>query len=791
MKAQGLPFAVVEDGYSVLMHVTGDFDLSDAVWTLEQGELPTGLAVDKATGTISGIPTSSPGKYLFQLAVVNEKTTVRGWFYIWLQAATEPNPSPEPGDGTDEPGFPPGGGVDPTDPVDPHPGDGGSETDPGDDGTPGGEGPTDPVDPTDPTAPVDPVDPTDPSQPGDGGSDGGTGTDPTDPSEPAEPGDGGTAEPDDPTDPDPVDPGTETPTEPGDGSEVDPEDPTIDPGAGGAKPDVLTFPVPATVAVQVGGVVDLDLIATSTLGLEISYEATGLPSWLSFTEGRLVGTAPSAAGSFTITLTATNAKNSETQRTTVIVSPGRTEIDAAAFDLVVGESKSIELNATNGSSNANFVYSLVKQVAGVTLEGNVLTATATTAGSFDFEILVHDTNAPTGGRATFTIPFTVAPKPIVFVAGTRTLTQYVAYSSAFSASEGWGRYSYRVVDGALPAGLQLNVNGTLSGSVASTGTFTATIQVTDAEGLSAKDELTIVVRPNPAITPSGAIEVTQSTAAPAVSPDGNTLYVPSGKVLNVIDVDTSTIRSQVPITVTSVLSTKISPDGSRLVLVSESVAQIFDTSTMTVVGSVTARDLIDATWSLDGTDLYLVRTGASTYAQFLVVNATSWETVSTLRLGATGRYWKLQTLSSGLVLANSSGSATSYEIDPAGQKARAFYSARAATLMVDAGDGTVWMANGPLLQRVDVASGTLLASTNMGQSASVTAIALSPDGRWIYHLGLGEIRVYDVEEDLVIARVPVDANQSAKLAISPDGTKVYVSSGSTYSTVIVLTPAAS
>ncbi|VVE00625.1 IPT/TIG domain-containing protein [Pandoraea commovens] len=84
----------------------------------------------------------------------------------------------------------------------------------------------------------------------------------------------------------------------------------------------------------------------------------------------------------------------------------------------------------------------------------------------------------TPGTVTVTVlPSTFAYTPSAPAAG----TVGVAYSttSLASASGGSGTYSYVVVSGALPTGLTLSSNGTLSGTPGATGTFSFSIKATD------------------------------------------------------------------------------------------------------------------------------------------------------------------------------------------------------------------------------------------------------------------------------------------------------------------------
>lgn len=61
----------------------------------------------------------------------------------------------------------------------------------------------------------------------------------------------------------------------------------------------------------------------------------------------------------------------------------------------------------------------------------------------------------------------------------------VPYSATFTAGGGNGAYMWSVISGALPSGLSMDVNGNITGTPDTAGTFTFTVQVVDTLGNSA------------------------------------------------------------------------------------------------------------------------------------------------------------------------------------------------------------------------------------------------------------------------------------------------------------------
>lgn len=84
-------------------------------------------------------------------------------------------------------------------------------------------------------------------------------------------------------------------------------------------------------------------------------------------------------------------------------------------------------------------------------------------------------------------------------------------ATAFQPTGGVEPYTFQVVDGAIPAGLQLSPDGILAGSPAAAGTFNFTVQLTDAAGNQTTSQGTVAIMPKLAVTPAsaGAIQVEQ------------------------------------------------------------------------------------------------------------------------------------------------------------------------------------------------------------------------------------------------------------------------------------------
>ena len=212
--------------------------------------------------------------------------------------------------------------------------------------------------------------------------------------------------------------------------------------------------------------------------------AGALPPGLALAaDGTLSGT-PAAAGAYAFTVTATDASPAAMGGPFAGSVSAAINIDKAAqaiafaplADVKVG-SAPIALSATGGASgNAVTFASLTAPVC--TVSGNAVTIIrtgacairASQAGSADY-LAAADVDRG------FTVQgLTVAVAPSALAAGTHD----AAYAQVFSASGGNAPYAYAVTAGALPPGVTLAANGTLSGKPAAAGTYAFTVAATDA-----------------------------------------------------------------------------------------------------------------------------------------------------------------------------------------------------------------------------------------------------------------------------------------------------------------------
>ena len=105
------------------------------------------------------------------------------------------------------------------------------------------------------------------------------------------------------------------------------------------------------------------------------------------------------------------------------------------------------------------------------------------------------------------------------------------YSQQFSAIGGTPPYSWSVISGALPPGLSLSSSGTISGTPGTTGSYTFTVQVTDAALNTATQTFTLSVIKSALYTINTFASGLSNPEGMAFDSAGN-LYVAGGNVIS-------------------------------------------------------------------------------------------------------------------------------------------------------------------------------------------------------------------------------------------------------------------
>ena len=193
----------------------------------------------------------------------------------------------------------------------------------------------------------------------------------------------------------------------------------------------------------------------------------------------VLGGTPTAAGTFNLTVTATDSstpRQSVSKTLTLTIAPALTIVTATLPDGVVSQTyPGVTLQALGGVSP--YGWSAPSLPAGLNLSGAVLGGTATSAGTFDVTITATDSSSPPHSVSR-TLTLTIAAALTIAIGSLPDGVINQTYS-AFPLQAQGGRAPYTWSASGLP-GLGLTAGGVLSGIPRSIGTFNITVAVTDS-----------------------------------------------------------------------------------------------------------------------------------------------------------------------------------------------------------------------------------------------------------------------------------------------------------------------
>jgi hypothetical protein len=176
------------------------------------------------------------------------------------------------------------------------------------------------------------------------------------------------------------------------------------------------------------------------------------------------------------------------QSVAVQISPANPSVAAGGkvqFAAVVSNTSNtaVTWSASTGSISANGLF-----IAPANASAKPITVTASSA-------------AETTAQASTAVTITSGAAFAITTSSVPSAVEATPYSASLTASGGEPPYQWSIVSGSLPLGLQLVAStGTLSGSAADAGTFTFSVQGTDAASHMAQQSLSLLVSTPPVST---------------------------------------------------------------------------------------------------------------------------------------------------------------------------------------------------------------------------------------------------------------------------------------------------
>ncbi|AAW77729.1 hemagglutinin [Xanthomonas oryzae pv. oryzae KACC 10331] len=237
-----------------------------------------------------------------------------------------------------------------------------------------------------------------------------------------------------------------------------------------------------------------------TPGYTFVVSAGTLPAGLTLSASGVLSGTPTASGSFNFTVTATDsgAPTSGSRAYTLTVAGANVTLPATTLPAgTAGQAYSSAITpATGGIAPYSYALTAGALPAGITLNtsSGTLSGTTTSVGSFNFTVTATDSTSGTPSQGTRGYTLNIAAPTIAVAPSTvPTATRGTAYSQTLTASGGTAAYTYAITSGALPAGITLASNGTLSGTATLEGTFNFTVQATDANSFTGTQAYSLIV----------------------------------------------------------------------------------------------------------------------------------------------------------------------------------------------------------------------------------------------------------------------------------------------------------
>src|SRR5207248_4378318 len=273
----------------------------------------------------------------------------------------------------------------------------------------------------------------------------------------------------------------------------------VNPAPGGGTSNAQTFtinpPPPVitsslTATGQVAVAFSYTITATNS---PTSYNAAGLPTGLSVnTSTGLISGTPTAAGTYSVTISATNAGGMGTATLTITINPAPPVITSS---LTATGQVGVAFSYTISASNSPTSYNAAGLPTGLSVNTSTgvisgIPAIGTDAGS-PYSVTISATNA--GGTGSATLTLTINPRaPVIQPPLTTTGEVELAFSYRINATNSPTSFDAT----GLPPGLTIDISsGLISGTPTAAGIYSVTISASNAGGTNTKT-LTLTIKPH-------------------------------------------------------------------------------------------------------------------------------------------------------------------------------------------------------------------------------------------------------------------------------------------------------
>jgi hypothetical protein len=223
-----------------------------------------------------------------------------------------------------------------------------------------------------------------------------------------------------------------------------------------------------------------------------------LPSGLTLAPSGVIAGTPTTSGTFSFAVKVTDSANlSDTNGVQIVINPAAPPPTVVSDVLprgISGAPYSAPLTASGGVGAYTWSIASGALPAGVTLDAasGQLQGTPSVAGTFSFLVRVTDSR---GGSSTKNLNIIVAQPLAITACPASTAQVGIPYASNFTSAGGTQPYTWSA-SGQLPPGLAVDSSaGRLAGTPVAAGTFTFSVQLTDAASQSTSRSCSVSVSP--------------------------------------------------------------------------------------------------------------------------------------------------------------------------------------------------------------------------------------------------------------------------------------------------------
>ncbi len=272
--------------------------------------------------------------------------------------------------------------------------------------------------------------------------------------------------------------------------------------------------------------------------------AGSIPAGMTLSSGGLFSGTPTYGGTYTFTVTSTDAHNCTGTKAYTFTVAGCPLISISPSTLpgaISGASYNQTITASGGKTPYTFLLTSGALPAGLSLSSaGVITGSSTELGTANFTVTATDSNEC---FATHAYSITINNCPAITLSPTTLSsgTINVAYSQAISSTGGTAPYTYAVTSGTLPSGLTLSSDGSLSGTPSAVGSSSFTVTTTDSNACTGSQAYTLQINAVSgnfiALTTSGGAYTQDFNTLPSSGTTASTL--PTGWVFNEVGGNTT------------------------------------------------------------------------------------------------------------------------------------------------------------------------------------------------------------------------------------------------------------